>query len=100
MSIRQHIDLVEAFGQAMGRPVFGRKGIMDPAASPSEPTNPETLAALDNARRYPSAEAYAVDNNPIEYMNTDPPHIQAMSERNHNQLVARWNHWKEMGLIH
>jgi hypothetical protein len=57
------------------------------------------LGALEQARQYATADAYAADNNPFGVMNTDPQHLKDRSEREYEKLVAQWNHWKNLGLL-
>jgi hypothetical protein len=93
-TIRHYIDLVEYGFQ---QPAFGQKGVM-PGRGP-EPTNPKVQGELEQARKYSTAEAYADEMNPITPMNTDPPKVRDMWERENDRLLAKWNHWKTMGLI-
>jgi hypothetical protein len=57
------------------------------------------LGPLSRARQYLSAESYAAANNSISVRSTDPQHLKDRSEREHNNLKAQWDRWKNLGLI-
>ena len=59
-----------------------------------QPISRLQLGALEQARQYATADAYAADNNPFGVMNTDPQHLKDRSEREYEKLVAQWSHWK------
>jgi hypothetical protein len=54
---------------------------------------------VERARQYPTAEAYAEDNDSFSPTNTDPSHIWQRSERERARLVRQWNLWKQQGYI-
>ena len=64
-----------------------------------QPISRLQLGALEQARQYATADAYAADNNPFGVMNTDPQHLKDRSEREYEKLVAQWSHWKNLGLL-
>jgi hypothetical protein len=90
LSVRNYIDLVEG--------IFSRSPtIVRPTVPIAQ--GPTVAQALANAKQYNSAEEYALDNNPVVYLRTDPPHLRDKSEREHSRLVSQWQNWKHLGLI-
>lgn len=98
--MRQYMQIVEGFiGGSRPARSFGRRGVMPTPVTPRDPTDARMKAAIDDARKYHSAEEYARNNNSIFPMNTDPDDIHHNYKREQSQLVDRWNRWKEMGYI-
>lgn len=98
IDIRKYIDIVEGFGvRALPQRSFGQRGTTYRA---QEPVDPERKAELEKCRQFRSAEAYDMDQNPyLPVGGGDPKSIRDRADVESNRLRARWNHWKQMGLI-
>jgi hypothetical protein len=96
--IRKYIDIVEGFGvRQIPQRSFGMRGTTYRA---QEPTDPDRKAELDRCRKFRSAEAYDMDQNPyLPVSGGDPKSIRDRADNESARLQARWNHWREMGLI-
>lgn len=98
--MRKYIQIVEAFmGDQGPARAFGRRNAPPEAPTAYEPRDPALRAKVQRARQYPTAEAYAEDNDPFEATNTDPLHIQQRSEAERARLVRQWTLWKSQGFI-
>ena len=95
-NIRKLIDLVEhGFKRPPeSRPAFGKKGTEIPKI------NPKYKQEIENCKKFKSAEDYATNYNSIyPVRNTDPEDLKARGEAEQNRLIARWNHWNELGML-
>ena len=90
MSIRDYINIVEA---------FGRKGVADAGPSVREPTDLTIRDKVAHARNYGDAHSYASENNPIQLSHGDPQHIQDRHDQHHERLQNEWENWHQQGYI-
>lgn len=94
--MREYMRIVEGFIGTVPHRSFGRRGV---PSQPTDPVNPAMLRAVQNARKYASAEEYADDNNRISPMNTDPDHIHQNHQDEKQRLIRQWNLWKDTGYL-
>lgn len=102
-SIRDYINAVEKelsesfLGSQRPQNTFGRRNTDLPAF---EPSHPDLKAELARCRNYASAAEYAeVNNRFLPVYNTDPERIKQTAQAETNRLMARWNHWNQVGLL-
>jgi hypothetical protein len=65
--------------------------------------DPHLRSAVEQARQFPSAEAYAdammADDASFVRRNTDPQHIHDRWDNMHRQMMQRWENWKGQGYL-
>lgn len=95
--IRKYINLVEQgfMQRQMPQRTFGTRGTEMPTITPT----PKQQEEIANCKRFPTAEKYAAQYNKYGNVQGQPPHMRRWAEEENEALMARWNHWKQVGMI-
>lgn len=93
--MREFINIVEVGfgGPPMQQPAFGRKGVAP--TRQIQPAPPKYQAEVERASQYGSAEEYADAYQSIHPMNTDRPQVHDNYRREREQLMSRWNAFRD-----